>query len=430
MKPSVLRIGERLVDAGLINEKQLQQALAEQQKSGGKIVQTMFRMGVLRREDFINFLAREGFPALDLSAYDIDPKVASLVPLDYAKEKEIFCLDLMGSSLTLGMGCVLDQCTIDEVAQMTGFKIKPIVCNHKDILAAIERYETLVKHPKEPQDVFTPGYDIEGLLTPLKLEGLALLVRNIESLPMLPDTVRHLEQAILSSNSTAQDIAAIIERDPAVAAKLLSVANSSTYSLNRRIASVREAVSIIGFSNIRIIVSALATMETLNSLVKHDYRSYYKTSQQVGQLCYLTAQELRASNPDQYFAAGLLYDIGKAVLMVLAPELWKNVDQRLSGELRINAEQETIGLSHTEAGYLLALHWGLPECIQESTRFHHQPELATSGRKIVNVVSLVDKLIELEERAMNELAPELRMLNADRSLIQSIYRRSWELATD
>ena len=430
MAERTVRIGEKLREEGLITEGQLTQALETQEQEGGKLVQILLRNGALTREDFVSFLSKKGYPSLYLSSYDIDHKIASLIPLELAKEKEIFCLDRMGSSLTLGMACVLDQAAIDEVALLTGLKVKPILCEPEDIAAAIARYEERERRHREAQDVYTPEYDIRSLLTPLKLEGLALLVREIESLPMLPDTVRYLEKAMASSSTDARDIAEIIERDPPLAAKLLSFANSAAYPVNRRISSVREAVALAGFANIRMIVSAAATLEMLSHLVREEYQAFQARAYRAARLCSAAAQQLRYPDAEQYFVAGLLYGIGKLVLMRIAPELWKSVDADLSGMERVAAENEAIGLNHAEAGHLLAVHWGLPEFVQEAARFHHQFAQAAEHRKIVSVVSMVDKLISVEQRALREVREELEALDAGSDLIQALFKHTSALSTE
>jgi HD-like signal output (HDOD) protein len=92
------------------------------------------------------------------------------------------------------------------------------------------------------------------------------------------------------------------------------------------------------------------------------------------------------------FAAGLLHDIGRVALSEVAPGLYARVDTTLSGRDLVADEIRRVGLSHTEAGYELAMHWGLPDEIAVPVRFHLAPGDAPRARKESAIVSLANQM--------------------------------------
>ena len=80
------------------------------------------------------------------------------------------------------------------------------------------------------------------------------IVENIDQLPSLPSVVTKLIEVINSPESSAEDAASLIERDPALTSKMLRLANSAFYGMPRAVSSVNSAVVILGFNAIRSLV--------------------------------------------------------------------------------------------------------------------------------------------------------------------------------
>lgn len=145
-QPEHKLMGQILVDAGLISAKALENALAEQKKSGKKLVETLSEMGALRLSDFERLMARQpGIASIDLDNYRIPPELIELIPEEFAVRHKIFPIDRLGKLLTVGMACPLDEKTIAELNERTGLRVKPILCSFDDIDACIRRYY----HPHE-----------------------------------------------------------------------------------------------------------------------------------------------------------------------------------------------------------------------------------------------------------------------------------------
>ncbi|HUW60048.1 MAG TPA: hypothetical protein VMZ06_03495 [Candidatus Bathyarchaeia archaeon] len=135
------RVGELLVEEGLVTGLDLARALLHQKEYGGKIIDILVALGATNTNLVVNFLARQpGVPSLRLRNYDVPRKIVSLVPKELAVKHEVFPVDTVGQVLTLGMVCPLDRGAITELEQVTELKVRPILCSSDDIRTAINHY--------------------------------------------------------------------------------------------------------------------------------------------------------------------------------------------------------------------------------------------------------------------------------------------------
>jgi HD-like signal output (HDOD) protein len=99
------------------------------------------------------------------------------------------------------------------------------------------------------------------------------------------------------------------------------------------------------------------------------------------------------------FTAGLLHDIGRIALLETVPDLYTNVPSDLYGDELVDTEQKIVGLSHTEAGFELAMHWNLPKAIACPIRYHHHPTRAKECPRESTIVALAEAWTRLPQGA-------------------------------
>jgi type IV pilus assembly protein PilB len=134
------RLGDLLVKEKVITPDQLEQALAEQKKSGTRLGSVLVKLGYLSDEDVTNFLSRQyGVPAINLSYFEIDPAVVKLIPAETARRYQILPLSRVGASLTIAMVDPTNVFAMDDIKFMTGFNIEPVVASESAILEGIEK---------------------------------------------------------------------------------------------------------------------------------------------------------------------------------------------------------------------------------------------------------------------------------------------------
>ncbi|MEZ5276752.1 MAG: GspE/PulE family protein [Opitutaceae bacterium] len=133
--PNKKRLGDRLLDAGLINRHQLELALREQKRSGKLIGAVLHELGFVTEEDIAGFLAQDAQArTIDLDSLQIEPDVLALVPYDFCREAVLIPSQRDADSLTVVMGDPFDVVAIDRIEQMTRLKVEVLNAPKPDIL--------------------------------------------------------------------------------------------------------------------------------------------------------------------------------------------------------------------------------------------------------------------------------------------------------
>jgi HD-like signal output (HDOD) protein len=215
-------------------------------------------------------------------------------------------------------------------------------------------------------------------LTP-RNELLVQLVSQMESIPSMP--MLHLELMTRAQEPEArvEEIAAIVEKDPGLSAKLLRIVNSAYYGLARELSTPLEAIAYLGLNSVVSLALALKAFAQfdpgrLNGL---SLETVWRHCLDTGDLARKIAQleNAPASIASAAFMGGLLHDIGK---LILADNFSSSYQQAVTMSFMESlplweAETRVFGASHSEvAGCLLGL-WGLPMPILEAITYHHCP---------------------------------------------------------
>ncbi len=139
-QPVSRRLGDLLVNEGLITPENLQRALSEQKGNNEKLGSILVRLGLIQEDQLIGFLSRQyGIPSITLSQLDIDPEVVKLVPPQIARKYEVLPVKRTGNALTLAMADPTNVFALDDVAFMTNLQVLPVVASQGAIRQAIER---------------------------------------------------------------------------------------------------------------------------------------------------------------------------------------------------------------------------------------------------------------------------------------------------
>lgn len=377
------RIGELLLASDLITELQLRKGLEIQKESGARIINILMAMGALNTEEFVEFLSGpNAFPAIELTQYDIGSEVTDLIASEFAIKHEVMPVALEGNILTLAMVCPLDIGTIDLLELETGLEIRPFIASSDDIQACLNRFYT-------PEQEIPSRKQLEGSL---KLTTAVTMLRHLDALPALPHTVQKVREMLFDESSSSNEVGDVISSDPAIAAKVLKVANSAAYGFSQQVDSVQLAVSLLGLTETYSVVITSAVADVFKSDSGPGYIDIWRESMICANIAAALAKSLRITNTG-IVSAALLHDIGRMALAHIVPQYYTKVDQEMSGMALVVAEETLMGLSHTEAGHQLAEHWDFPETLKECIRFHHAPTYAhVSNQKVVAIIHVADTL--------------------------------------
>ncbi|SMP77166.1 HDOD domain-containing protein [Noviherbaspirillum suwonense] len=221
------------------------------------------------------------------------------------------------------------------------------------------------------------------------------LGKNIRSLPSLPviviDLLNSFEQEDINLNALAEKVS----RDQALAAKTLRLANSSFYGLSRKVATIQQAITVLGFDSVRALITAAAATDVFSSSVHpaFDFKSFWQHAASTAVCSKLLARSMNL-NQNYAFITGLLHDVGTLVLVTRFPEQYAAaVAYRISHDCHQDeAERVTLGLDHTVAGQALATHWKFPVLMQMVIANHHAPRSQDLG-DIASVIHAADAIV-------------------------------------
>jgi len=216
----------------------------------------------------------------------------------------------------------------------------------------------------DPSDSSLPALDLPALLL------------NNPKIPTLPEVLYKINAILADPNSSSYDIASAVSLDHALSVRILKIVNSPFYGLSHQIDTVFKAVSIIGTTQLGALVNGMELVRALSKGTQRIHvRSFWKHSIAVGIIARFVATLRRFVDPERYFMAGLLHDMGRLITSTVAPmhfTVAAALAERRQASLR-SMEKEILGMDHGEAGALLLGHWKLPFSLEQMVLFHHVP---------------------------------------------------------
>lgn len=135
------RLGELLLRNGLINDEQLQEALAAQRQHGGRLGALLTASEAITEQELVDFLSRHfGVPSVDLTEIDVSDSVIQIIPSDVARKYTILPVSKAGSRVTLAMIDPTNVFALDDIKFMTGYDVEPVVASEPGLRTAIDKY--------------------------------------------------------------------------------------------------------------------------------------------------------------------------------------------------------------------------------------------------------------------------------------------------
>ncbi len=143
------RIGEVLLDRGVITQKELEKALAHQKTHGGLMGQILIQLNIVTEEEIaLALTAQYGFPYLPLDNYEIDNGLTAVIPEQMARQYCLIPIDRIGNALTLAMADPSNVQAIEDIEMMTKCVVQTFVSTPSDITKAIDKhYKSANNHP-------------------------------------------------------------------------------------------------------------------------------------------------------------------------------------------------------------------------------------------------------------------------------------------
>jgi HD-like signal output (HDOD) protein len=231
-------------------------------------------------------------------------------------------------------------------------------------------------------------------------------------LPVLSGNLVELIQLVSNDDCDLGDLSRRLTLDPVLTGRLLRVANSPFFGLQRRIGGVDEAIMVVGMANTRGIVLSALLVENfkLNTLDPLTLNAYWRHSVGAATATRVIASETVLS-PIMAFTAGLMHDLGRLVLMTKFPERYQEI--LLTGNVRglhhYEMERAEWGFDHAEVSRRLVESWRLPQEVVDAVAVHH--DYAQTHSPLGMVLAVADRYSSAMEKnnpdSFNEIPEEL-----------------------
>lgn len=274
-------------------------------------------------------------------------------------------------------------------------------------------------------------------------ETFRRLFGKVEDLPTLPDIVARISKMTVSPQTNAADIGKLIGNDPALSSKVLRLVNSAYYGFPRKISSVTKAIVLLGFAKVKNMAISAAVVDVFSDtgdVDQFNFLQYWQHAVAAGICSELLTRRFHPAKADDAFVAGLLSETGKVLMAHCAPDRYSEV-LTAAGERDIpvvEAEEEVLGLTHMQAGAMLADSWNFPELLVETIRSFRNPGAVREHRDVIDAVHVANVVVSAlgfpgaGERRVPQVNPgSYRNLKLDADTLYSLeidFLRAYEKA--
>ena len=204
--------------------------------------------------------------------------------------------------------------------------------------------------------------------------SLEEVVNSITDLRPMSEVATKVLELSQSEGSTTDEVATVITADQALSAKLLRLSNSAYYGFPRRIATIREAVVLLGLQAVRSATLASCVMDTMKGTNIINPGEFWRFSVAVGMLTEVSASATRTYQQEA-FTAGVMHNVGQLALDQELPDgLREAIKYSAEHEVTLSlGEQAVLQFTAAELGAALALHWNFPESLADALANHARP---------------------------------------------------------
>ncbi len=217
------------------------------------------------------------------------------------------------------------------------------------------------------------------------IESNILIDKMLSTLGELPSSPKIVSAVMRLTSDPETDISQIeklLSADQSLAAKLLKLSNSSFYGQRKSVATLRQAILIIGFYTLRSLVVATSIHSLYSNKNGNSIESkLWEHSLATAIACRILAKKLGHFHIEEIFMAGLLHDIGKLVMTQKLGENYEMLCKKVENEkLKFHEiEESELGFTHCDVGMMLLNKWNLPQELSNAVYMHHQPKFEGEG---------------------------------------------------
>jgi len=231
----------------------------------------------------------------------------------------------------------------------------------------------------------------------LHQQALEKLFRRVGEISSLPTVALRIIEVAGDERAGSAELLEVVEADPALAARILRTVNSSQYGLRRQVGSLKSAITLLGFREIRnlaLTVYVARQFETAGTYRCYSRENLWNHLVTVGSISRLVARACGLPNTEEAYLAGLLHDLGMILIDQHMHQHFCRIIDRLNDDTATTAvERWALSFDHCQLGAYVARQWHFPEDVVSAIQYHHDPEGYTGDQPdLLHVVSVANFL--------------------------------------
>lgn len=231
----------------------------------------------------------------------------------------------------------------------------------------------------------------------MQLDAVMARIASSGEIPTIGAIASEVVRLVYDRDGDARAIGRALEKDPALTARVLRLANSPYYGARAQVSSLDRAVGLLGTTEIRNIALSVSVMGNFSARFggqTFDWARFWEHSSGCALIAQVMARLLGIPTSGGEYVAGLLHDVGKILLGHHFPEEFSAVLELASreGVGMEEAENRVFGTDHGRLGDWLSARWCFPPPIREAIAHHHHPEQASEAGDMASLVHLADLL--------------------------------------
>lgn len=222
--------------------------------------------------------------------------------------------------------------------------------------------------------------------------SVSLVLAKVTDLAVLPHVVFKVLELSANDEASAVDIERAINVDPGFSSKLLILANSASVALPRKVTSIREALLLIGFKQLRQMAMTVGVFDLFagkNDRESLRRRAWWRHSVDTAICARYLAELTGKASPDEAYTCGLMHLIGKTLLDRFGGSDYRQVEEVIAhGVKDYKAEESVYGCHHIQVATAACMKWRLPESLISGLNYPHASEENDTSRYLRAVVAL------------------------------------------
>lgn len=322
------------------------------------------------RNSFIPFCAEYG----DNWCLSFCPSAAAAIEVCKNNKVDAVISDVQENDFSL-IKFLLDLKVASPATLRSVFIDKSKMIKFENSLGVVDSFIDKQSSNAQLDNVLERSISLHHLLKMDKAQGIV----DYEHLPSIPSVYTKLLTLLNSDSVGVGEVAQLIERDPAMTAKVLQIVNSSFYGLRRNIVTAKDAVVMLGMQTTKGLVLSQEVFRAFNNkgvspkLIDDLWNHSLLTANIARYIVKL--QEGSAADADLAFTAGMMHDIGKLLMLEQLPKTYLQYAPTIvkDNQESMKVEKMIFNTNHALLGATLLNQWGLSDLIVEPVAFHHRP---------------------------------------------------------